>query len=151
VVVKGLHLLIILNSCPIALQQGRYVYRHDQVLLSLLVDIEEYCDDANVFADLDNYRAGNTPLATIPPSILTTSYRPDIVIFNAERRDIIRVLELTCPFNSLEHLQAAIKALQKTIQQSTAACHAILDKAAQKAIDSSQRIFLARDCVDWNV
>jgi len=24
-------------------------------------------------------------------------------------------------------------------------------KAAQKAIDSSQRIFLARDCVDWNV
>ena len=67
----------ILNGCPIALQQGRYTYRHDQVLLSLLVDIMEYCDDANVFADLDTYRAGNTPLATIPPSILTISYRPE--------------------------------------------------------------------------
>jgi len=93
----------ILNGCPTALQQGRYTYQHDQVLLSLLVDIGKYCDDANVFANLDNYRAGNTPLATIPPSVLTTLYRPDIVIFNAERRDI-RLLELTCPFNSTEHL-----------------------------------------------
>jgi len=42
-------------------------------------------------------------------------------------------------------------ATQKIIQQSTAACRAILDKAAQKAIDSSQRIFLAHDCVNWNV
>jgi len=94
----------ILNGCPIALQQRRYTYRHDQVLLSLLVDIGKYCDDANIFADLDNYRAGNTPLATIPPS--TTSYRPDIMIYNAEGRDI-RLLEFICPFNSTEHLQAA--------------------------------------------
>ena len=176
-----------MNGCLIALQQGRYTYQHDQVLLSLLVDIGEYCDDAIVFARLDNYRAGNTPLATIPPSILTASYRPDIVIFNAERHDI-RLLELTCLFNSAERLQAAwvrksskmknqlllsglyrlgfacqyvtvgigclghylpeiIRALQKTIQQSAAACHAILDKAGQKAIDSSQIIFPAHDCV----
>jgi len=91
---------------PIALQQGKYTYGQDQILLSLLVDIGEFCDDANVFADLDNCRAGNTPLTTIPPSILTTSYRPDIVIFIAERHDI-HLLELTCPFNSMEHLQAA--------------------------------------------
>jgi len=55
---------------------------------------------------LDCYQACNASLATIPPSILTTSYWPDIVIFNAEKRDI-RLLELTCPFNSAEHLQAA--------------------------------------------
>ena len=46
------------------------------------------------------------------------------------------------------YLPETIRALQKTIQQSTAA---ILDKAAKKAIDSSQRIFLACNCVDWNV
>jgi len=45
-------------------------------------------------------------LATIPLSVLTTSYQPDVVIFNAEKHDI-RILELTCPFNSAEHLQAA--------------------------------------------
>jgi len=93
----------ILNGCPIALQQGRYTYRHDQVLLSLLVDIGEYCDDANIFADLDNYRTGNTPLANIPPSILTTSYQPEIIIFNAERCDI-RLLELTCLWSIYKQL-----------------------------------------------
>jgi len=96
----------ILNGCPVALQQRRYTYRHDQVLLSLLLDAQKYCIDANVFADLDNYRACNSPLATIPPSIPTTSYRPDIVIFNADRLEIC-LIELTCPFNSAEHLQAA--------------------------------------------
>jgi len=50
--------------------------------------------------------ACNAPLATIAPSSLTTLYRPDIAIFNSEKRDI-RLLELTCPFNSAEHLQAA--------------------------------------------
>ena len=75
--------------------RGRYTYQNDQVLLSLL-DIRKYGDDANSFGDLDNFRAGNTPLTTIPPSILITSYRHDT-----------HLLELTCPFNSAEHLQAA--------------------------------------------
>ena len=177
----------ILNGCPTALQQGRYTYRHDQVLLSLLLDILKYSSGAKVFADLDNCRACNTPLATIPPSILTTSYRPDIVIFNVERYEIC-LLELTCPFNSAEHLQAAreqksskieyqlliseldrlgyasqyftikigclghylsesIRALQAAIQQSTAVLSSCI---AQQAISSSQRIFLARDCDNWN-
>ena len=37
------------------------------------------------------------------------------------------------------YLPETIKDLQKTIQQSTAACCTILDKAAWKAIDSSQK------------
>ena len=129
-------------------------------------------------------------MATAPPSILPTSYRPDIVIFNAEKLEIC-LLELTCPFNSAEHLQAArdrksnkmeyqqliseldclgyvgqyftteigclghylpdsIRALKAVIQQSTAVCRVILDKAAQQAINASQRIFMAYDCDEWN-
>ena len=49
------------------------------------------------------------------------------------------------------YLPESIRALQATIQQSTAVCRSILDKAARIAIKSSQRIFLTRDCVDWNV
>jgi len=58
-----------------------------------------------------------------------------------------KIMTQTTNFNS-----DILTSKAKAVQQSTAACHAILDKAAQiKAIDSSQRIFLARDCVDWNV
>ena len=66
-------------------------------------------------------------------------------------------LGFACQYATVEigclghYLPETIGALQKTVQQSTAACRVILDKAAQKAIDSSQRIFLARNCVDWNV
>ena len=118
-------------------------------------------------------------------------YRPDIVIYNAQGHEI-RLLELTCPFNSTEHLQAArerksnkveyqlllseldrlgyisqyltieigclghylsdsIRALQATTGQSTRTCRSILDNAAQKAISCSQQIFLARNCIDWNI
>jgi len=66
-------------------------------------------------------------------------------------------LGFACQYVTIEigclghYLPETIRALQKTIQQSTAVCCAILDKAAQKAIDCSQRSFLARECVDWNV
>ena len=98
----------ILNGCPTALQQGRYTYCHDQVLLSLLLDIQKCCScsDYAVFADINDYQASDTPLATIPPSVLPTTYRPDIVLHNAQRCEI-QLLELTCPFNSTEQLQAA--------------------------------------------
>jgi len=40
-----------LSGCPTALQQGRYTYHHDQVLISLLLDIQKYCCDVTVVAD----------------------------------------------------------------------------------------------------
>ena len=42
----------ILNGCPTALQQGRYTYHYDQVLLSLLLHIQKCCSDYSVFAEL---------------------------------------------------------------------------------------------------
>ena len=75
--------------------------------LHVLFNIQNYCCGVNVFTDLDTYWSCKHPLATIfLPSFLITLYQPDIVIFNAEKRDI-RLLELICPFNSVEHLQAA--------------------------------------------
>ena len=58
-----------MNGCSAALQQGRYTYQHNEVLLCLLMDIQKYCSDAVVFADINDYRASDAPLATIPPSI----------------------------------------------------------------------------------
>ena len=70
----------ILNGCSVALQQGKYTYQHDDILMCLLSDIWLHCGDAVVYADIDGCRTTISPLATISPSIVTTSYRPDIVI-----------------------------------------------------------------------
>ena len=74
VTVLDLHLHIFWMAAPFHCSKaGIRTYWHDQ--LSLLLDIQKHCsDDTNIFADLDNYRVCNTPLATIPLSILTTSY-----------------------------------------------------------------------------
>ena len=48
------------------------------------------------------------------------------------------------------YLSESVRSLQAAVQQSAAVCRAMLDKAAQQAINCSQRIFLARNNKDWN-
>jgi len=83
-----------------------FSYWHDDVLMSLLSDIQSHCGDSVVYADIDGYRATNAPLATILPSIITTSYHPDIAIHYGQHR-ITKLLELTFPFNTTKHLHAS--------------------------------------------
>jgi len=96
----------VLNGCPVALQQGRYTYRHDAVLSCLMTELQACLPNVEIFADLEDKRASDSPPATIPPAILVSPYRPDIVVYNAELRTI-SLLELTCPFNSNADLSAA--------------------------------------------
>ena len=58
------------------------------------MDIQKNCGDTTVFADISGYRASDTPLTIIPPSISTTSYRPKIVIFSEQRHEV-QLLKLT--------------------------------------------------------
>ena len=50
--------------------------------------------------------ASDSPPATIPPSLLTTPYHPDIILYNEGNNSIV-LLELTCPLDSVEHLNSA--------------------------------------------
>ena len=43
---------------------------------------------------------------SIPPSLLITAYRPDIVIYN-QINNSVALLELTCPLDSVHHLEPA--------------------------------------------
>ena len=63
-------------------------------------------DQCIVYANLPGRRASDSPQATISPSLLITSYRPDVVIHN-RRSNSIAILELTCPLDSVCHLDAA--------------------------------------------
>ena len=96
----------VLNGCLVALQQGRFTFRHDAVLSCLMAEQQACLDDVVIFADLDRKRASDFPPATIPPAVLVCSHQPDIVVYNAELKTV-SLLELTSPFNSRGDLFAA--------------------------------------------
>ena len=85
----------ILNFCQVALTQKRYNYRHDSVLNHLArVIIANKPDNIEVYADLPDLDLNGS---TIPPDILVTLSRPDLVIINRSIKSVY-VLELTCSF-----------------------------------------------------
>ena len=51
-------------------------------------------------------RASESPQGTIPSLLMVTSYRPDIVIHNVTSNSVA-LLELTCPLDSMQHLESA--------------------------------------------
>jgi len=84
----------------------RYTYRHDQVLSCLVSGLSDLLAGINsicIYADL---RASKSPLGTVPSSLMVTSYCPDIVIHNVIN-NTVALLELTCPLDSTQHLEAA--------------------------------------------
>ena len=85
----------ILNFCQVALTQKRYNYRHDSVLNHLAkVILESKPDDIEVYADIPGLDLNG---CTIPPDILVTISRPDLVIINRSLKSVY-LLELTCSF-----------------------------------------------------
>ena len=85
----------ILNFCPVALTQKRYNYRHDSVLNHLASVIKSSKpDNIEVYADIPGLDINGS---TIPPDILVTLSRPDLVIINRSLKHVY-LLELTCSF-----------------------------------------------------
>ena len=95
----------ILNGCQEALTQGRYTWRHDSVLnciISLVLNEIPPC--AKLYADLPGLRASESPPATLPADLSTSTARPDIVLVSEES---VTMLELTIPSNSKEAITKA--------------------------------------------
>jgi len=59
----------------------------------------------SVYADLPGLGASDSPQATVPLTIMVTSYHPDIVLCSGSNK--VALLELTCPLDSVEHLKSA--------------------------------------------
>ena len=97
----------ILNGCPIALEDGRYSWRHDSILLKLTNFLKTYVhSNSQVFSDLAGHRATDSPPGTVPPSIISTTARPDITVLH---HNSIRFLELTVCGNNLNAMKKAQK------------------------------------------
>ena len=65
----------ILSSCPTALDQGRYTYRHNQVLKTITSNI-----DTNLYTFYSDLEGQGIDGGTIPRDVLVTAEKPDLVI-----------------------------------------------------------------------
>ena len=93
-------LLHLLNWCPVALQQGRFTYRHNSILSCIVRRLQFGAESNNIhiklYADLSGLTING---GTIPASIIPTSEKPDICIYIPDDNKVILV-ELTVPFET---------------------------------------------------
>ena len=93
----------ILNGCKIALEDGRYSWRHDSILFKLTYFLESYVhSNFQVFSDLACHRPTDSQPGTVPPSIISTTATPDITVLH---HNSIRFLELTVCGNNLNAMK----------------------------------------------
>ena len=85
----------ILNCCTVSLNQGRFTYRHDSILnyIHKCLDTSKY----TCYTDIQGYQSQNG--GTIPPEILITPLKPDIVIVDKKSK-VLEIFELTVPSES---------------------------------------------------
>ena len=82
-----------LSCCKTALDQGRFTWRHDNILKYIVdcIDTTKY----KVHSDIDGYETANG--GTIPINMTVTNLKPDIVIID-EKKKTVNIVELTVPF-----------------------------------------------------
>ena len=88
----------ILSNCTTALDQGRFTWRHDSVLKTIVTFIQlKSRVGLSLFSDLSGFQSPHG--GVIPPHVLVTPLRPDIFLVNEVDR-IAVLFELTCPWES---------------------------------------------------
>jgi hypothetical protein len=81
--------LHVLNNCSTAAADGRYTWRHDSILFTLVYYIQQLTTYGfEVFADLQGYKS---------PNQLFHRMRPDIVLV---KDNVMTIIELTCCFET---------------------------------------------------
>jgi hypothetical protein len=79
------------------LDQGRYTWRHNSVLRIILDTLQDVSAPSwKIYCDLEG--AAKIAGTTIPPDILPTQQRPDLVLINLATKSIV-VFELTIPYD----------------------------------------------------
>ena len=85
-----------LNWCKTALDQGRFTWRHNSILSHLTKELTQanVGGDWTIYADIPGFTLNG---GTIPPDVLVTSERPDLVFLDRSKK-AIDIFELTCSF-----------------------------------------------------
>ncbi len=86
----------VLNSCPVSLEQGRLTWRHNTILSHIIKLFKSSFSSCSIFADIPGHSTGG---GTIPPDILVTKLKPDMVVIHDDGVSI-DLIELTVPFET---------------------------------------------------
>ena len=87
----------VLSNCTVALEQGRFTWRHNSVLSSMIELMRpKLIDGFTLFSDLPGMQAPHG--GTIPPHVLVTAFKPDMCLINESLSSIV-IFELTCPWD----------------------------------------------------
>ena len=90
-------LLHVLSNCNTALDQGRYTWRHNSVLMTIIDCTRPFLDARfSLYSDLDGFQAPHG--GVIPPDVLVTRFKPDLFLVDESAREVV-LLELTCPWD----------------------------------------------------
>lgn len=82
--------LHVLNHCTKALNDGRYTWRHDSILYTILYYIKQLFQKGyQVYGDLEGFES--------PNELFTGQVRPDIAL---KKEDEVIIIELTCCFET---------------------------------------------------
>ena len=87
-----------LNGCNIALDQGRYTWRYDNILRYIVNSVEK--SSFKVYNYIPGYETSN--LGSLPPSLTVTPLKPDIVLVDEVNKKVM-IYELTEPFEKNIH------------------------------------------------
>ena len=86
-----------LNYCSVALNQGRFTWRHNSVLAHFTTELKKHkSNHIEIYADLPSHNING---GTIPQDITQTALRPDLVLIERKAKKI-HLLELTCSFET---------------------------------------------------
>ena len=85
----------VLNWCKTSLNDGRLKWRHDSILNYMTREMNRgKNENIKIFTDIPGHSIYG---GTLPPDIIVTGQRPDIVIINREEKKIV-LFELTVSF-----------------------------------------------------
>ena len=82
----------VLNGCKVALDQGKYTWRHDSILQYVADSLDE--SKYSFYVDIPGKQHSNG--GTMPTELLITALRPDITILDKKNKTFA-IFELTCP------------------------------------------------------
>ena len=83
----------ILNNCKISLDQGKYTWRHNNIINYIVTSIDS--SKFQIFSDLPGFQVAGG--GSIPPEVCVTNLKPDLVIIDRKTKQLF-LFELTVPF-----------------------------------------------------
>ena len=93
-----------LTNCSPAIEQGRLTFRHDSILLHIVKQLHASKCKKRIIADVSGHKL--QPDGTIPPDVIVTLQKPDLVLVDSESK-CIALYELTSCADKAENIRKA--------------------------------------------